>query len=299
MDLLIRTSMKHVKYALHGVPVGHLLEMYYIGMALGQTNDNVMKLKIAVDFQTFKKARNVALEPWLNSLLDKWSAAQHNSTYERPESELITALLHLLGDSDVRYASVIMKIHEWDEDQQTWTKVAAKLLKKAHEISDVTNHTRGTANALTQAHDTQDSKASKKKKAADKKKAEQAAKKSSPQKAGEDSDNIICRNFLRTGKCRYDEDCKFLHVEVVGNKKLNPDGAINMVATKPPKKGATLDPTTRLGNCYAWMETGKCPRGEECYFRPTHTEELKNSRAAAGSINMVKVSKTSERFDIV
>ena len=65
MDSLIRTSMKHVKYALHGVPAGHLLEMYYIGMALGQTNDNVMKLKIAVDFQIFRKARNVALEPWL------------------------------------------------------------------------------------------------------------------------------------------------------------------------------------------------------------------------------------------
>ena len=57
---------------------------------------------------------------------------------------------------------------------------------------------------------------------------EKEAKKSSPQKSGEDAENIICRNFLRTGKCRYDEDCKFLHVEAVGNKKLNPDGAINI-----------------------------------------------------------------------
>eukprot|EP01047_Picozoa_sp_COSAG01_P091766 COSAG01_NODE_23295_length_820_cov_1.995839_1_plen_71_part_01 len=55
----------------------------------------------------------------------------------------------------------------------------------------------------------------------------------------------ICRAFRNTGKCRYGDDCKFLHEE------------------GPP----IPPPNNPVGMCFAFEEGGECQFGDRCKFR--------------------------------
>jgi len=79
-----------------------------------------------------------------------------------------------------------------------------------------------------------------------------------PQRAGEPD----CRDFLRTGRCKYGESCKYHHPANVqsggGFKSLDPN--------EPPFPLRPNEP-----NCQYYMKHGTCKFGQTCKFHhPSH-----------------------------
>ena len=256
---LMSVSVKAFHYMTNDVDAGDVREIWNRACTVGQPNKLTQLRNTNRALMNHQKPRTISFHEWYQrytELIEDLEIVGMKTSEQFRISYLVELMAH-----DQRYTWTLRRITEKASEIEE-SQVVLLLAERAQEIGDVQHARSGTRAFRHPKHEAQ--------LAMTKKKGlSQQKQKCNYKKGGEHI--VECRNYARTGKCKYGIKCKFRHV----GKREDQEKKTSDKEGNKPKYGGKANDTSKPA-CFQWEQNKTCSYGDRCRFK--HGEESEHEK---------------------